>query len=161
LLGELHGENEIPSLIRSIWPSMWEAGYRHVGAEISPWAANRLEFGSPNLPIFGTWTQSEAAFITSRKNDNVAVLWGCDIEELQPNMVIRELAAANAENKNLQAAVDAVKNGYQRRLAQPLLQLMRTAGHIEDKSVGTASLRDSLVETLEVESDRFAGLSLS
>src|SRR5262249_36252534 len=43
-LGELHGENEIPDLIRALWPSLWNGGYRHVAAELSPWAARRLEF---------------------------------------------------------------------------------------------------------------------
>ena len=43
LLGELHGDNEIPQLIRKLWPEMWKAGYRHVAAEVSPWAAVQLE----------------------------------------------------------------------------------------------------------------------
>ena len=60
MLGELHGENEIPALIRALWPSMWETGYRHVAAEVSPWAANRLEFGSRGIPVAGLWTQPEA-----------------------------------------------------------------------------------------------------
>lgn len=93
MLGELHGENEIPALVRSLWPSMWEAGYRHIAAEISPWAANRLEFGS-NVPIFGLWTKSEATFVTSLKRDRTAVLWGCDIEEAQPHFLIREVIAS-------------------------------------------------------------------
>jgi hypothetical protein len=44
LLGELHGENEIPAMIRDLWPSLWKTGYRHVAAELSPWAAGMLEF---------------------------------------------------------------------------------------------------------------------
>ncbi|MGH9421022.1 MAG: hypothetical protein ACRD3J_13685 [Thermoanaerobaculia bacterium] len=67
MLGELHGENEIPSLIRVIWPSMWEAGYRHVAAEISPWSADRLEFGNSNTSSVGLWTQPEATFVASLK----------------------------------------------------------------------------------------------
>ena len=35
MLGELHGENEIPALIRALWPAMWDAGYRHIAAEVS------------------------------------------------------------------------------------------------------------------------------
>jgi hypothetical protein len=58
--GELHGENEIPALIRNIWPSM-----------------------------------PEATFVTSLKRDQTAVLWGRDIEEAQPHLLIRELAASN------------------------------------------------------------------
>jgi hypothetical protein len=161
MLGKLHGENEIPSLIRNLWPSMWEAGYRHVAAEVSPWAASGLESGSRDVPIAGLWTQPEATFVTSLKRDRVAVLWGCDIEEAQPQLLVRELAAANPGNKDLQTAVDTVKNGYQRRMAPALLQLVQAAGVVKDRSIGGVSLRDSLIRTLEVESDRFTGSALS
>ncbi len=30
LLGELHGENEIPALFRELWPQMWRDGYRNI-----------------------------------------------------------------------------------------------------------------------------------
>jgi hypothetical protein len=160
MLGELHGENEIPALIRDIWPSLWEAGYRHVAAEVSPWAANWLEFGNRDVPIYGLWTQPEATFVTSLRKDRVAVLWGCDIEEVQPHLLIRELAAANPDDKDLRAAVDMVKDGYQRRMAPALLQLVRAAAGIKDLPIGAVSLRGTLVRTLEVEADRFAGASL-
>jgi hypothetical protein len=42
LLGELHGDNEIPTL-GVLWPQMWKVGYRHIAAEVSPWAAYQLE----------------------------------------------------------------------------------------------------------------------
>src|SRR5262245_13760172 len=132
MLGELHGENEIPALIRSLWPSMWEAGYRHIAAEVSPWIANRLEAGNREVPIFGLWTQPEATFVTSFKRDRAAVLWGCDIEAAQPHLLIRELAAANPDNKDLQTAVDTVKDGYQRRMAPALLQLAESAAVVSD-----------------------------
>ncbi|MDT7815899.1 MAG: hypothetical protein QOJ42_5815 [Acidobacteriaceae bacterium] len=35
LLGELHGENEVPNLLSDLWPALWRAGYRHVAAEVS------------------------------------------------------------------------------------------------------------------------------
>lgn len=161
MLGELHGENEIPSLIRMLWPSMWEAGYRHVAAEVSPWAANGLEFGNAGVPIIGLWTQPEATFVTSFKNDHVTVLWGCDIEEVQPQFLIRELAAANPGNKNLSMAVDVVRSGYQRRTAPGLLQLVQAASAVKDRSIGGVSLRESLIQTLEVESHRISGSSLT
>jgi len=160
MLGELHGENEIPALIRSLWPSMWDAGYRHVAAEVSPWAANRLEFGS-KVPIFGLWTQPEATFVTSLKRDATAVLWGCDIEEAQPHLLIRELAAANFASADLQAAAEMVKSGYQRGMASSLLGRVLAAKEAKHQQVGGVSLRDHLVRTLEVESDRFAGAALS
>jgi hypothetical protein len=160
MLGELHGENEIPALIRGIWPSLWASGYRHIAAEMSPWAANHLEFGSRDTPIYGLWTQPEAGFVTSLKSGRAAVLWGCDIEEAQPHLPLRELAAANTENRELRDAVDMVANGYQRRMAPALLQLVRSAAGVTDRLIGDVSLRDSLLRTLEVEADRLPGSSL-
>jgi hypothetical protein len=161
MLGELHGENEIPALIRSLWPSMWEAGYRHVAAEVSPWAANRLELGNDAVPIVGLWTQAEATFVTSLKRDREPVLWGCDIEEAQPHYLIRELFAANPDSKDLQAAVDMVRDGYQRPMAPDLLQLIGSATLAEDPLIGGVSLRTSLLRSLEVETDRFKGSRLN
>ena len=160
MLGELHGENEIPSLIRGLWPSMWKAGYRHVAAEISPWAANRLESGRSDPPIFGLWRASEAAFVTSPKTDRRRVLWGCDIEEIQPQWLIRELAAANPKDRHLQAAVDAVGDTYRRRMAPILLQHLQSATVAKDLIINNVSLRGHLIRTLEVEADRSAGTAL-
>src|SRR3989442_9012640 len=88
MLGELHGENEIPALIREIWPPMWQAGYRHVAAEISPCAANRLEFRPHGAaePIRTLWSQAEATFVASFNKGPGSVLWGCDMEEAQPHL---------------------------------------------------------------------------
>jgi hypothetical protein len=161
MLGELHGENEIPTLIRGVWPAMWAAGYRHVAAEISPWAANELEFGRPERAIPGLWTRPEAAFVTSLKAGAAPVLWGCDIEEVQPQLLVRELAAANPGSQALQTAVETVKGGYRRQMAPALLELVRTATAPGDRSIGGVSLRDSLARTLEVEADRANGARLS
>jgi len=160
MLGELHGENEIPSLIRNLWPSMWKAGYRHVAAEISPWAAHRLELGKSDPPIIGLWRPSEAAFVTSLKTDRGWVLWGCDIEEMQPQWLIRDLAAANPQDRHLQAAVDAAGDIYMRRTAPTLLQHVRTATVAKDLIINSVSLRSNLIRTLEVEADRSAGARL-
>ncbi len=161
MLGELHGENEIPSLIRVIWPSMWEAGYRHVAAEISPWSADRLEFGNSNTSSIGLWTQPEATFVASLKgNGAAAVLWGCDIEEIQPQLVIQDLAAANPADEHLRAAVALAGNVYQRRTAPMLLQHVQSATAIKDLVVNGVSLRSSLIRTLEVETDRSNGSAL-
>ncbi len=45
LLGELHGEQDLPQLLYSLWPKMNAHGYSHVIAELSPWSADKLEFG--------------------------------------------------------------------------------------------------------------------
>ncbi|MBL8174042.1 MAG: hypothetical protein JNK48_05195 [Bryobacterales bacterium] len=125
LLGELHGENEIPELIRSIWPSLWKSGYRHVGAEVSPWMANQLEFGGGRpLPLAGLWTRSEARIVSEPKGQNRghAVLWGCDMEEARADLLISELAAANRHHAQIRKAVAMFRNGYQRKLAPELLR---------------------------------------
>ena len=100
MLGELHGENEIPRLIQELWPPMWQAGYRHIAAEISPWAANRLEFRpqSGAAPA-GLWSQAEATFVASFNKDRNSVLWGCDMEEAQPHLLLRDFAASRPKSR--------------------------------------------------------------
>src|ERR687888_588869 len=49
MLGELHGDNVTRALIRWLWPAMRHVGYRHIAAELSPWAASRLEFPTQNV----------------------------------------------------------------------------------------------------------------
>ena len=160
MLGELHGENEIPALIRELWPAMWEAGYRRIAAEISPWAANRLEFDAGKTPIVGLWTQREAAFVTSLKKDRAAVLWGCDIEEVQPHLAIQDLAALNPRDEQLRAAVQAAGESYQRRTAPTLLQHVRSSAAGKDRLLNGVSLRSSVIRTLEIEANRARGEAL-
>ena len=151
---------KIPELIRNVWPSMWESGYRAVAAEISPWAAHQLEFAPGKVPVLGLWTQPEATFVTSLKKDRRAVLWGCDIEEVQPQLLIRDLAALNPGDEHLRAAVEAAGDVYQRRTAPVLLQQVRSAAEGKDRSFNGVSLRRSLIGALEVEVDRSAGAAL-
>lgn len=153
MLGELHGEKEIPALLRMIWPPMWQAGYRHIAAELSPWAANRLEFRPPGAsePIRGLWSQAEATFAASFNRGRGAVLWGCDIEEAQPNLPIRDLAAANPGNRNLQSALEMTRLGYRRSMARELLQRLREATGVKDLFAGGVSLRSNILRTLEIE----------
>ena len=160
MLGELHGENEIPALIRDLWPAMWAGGYRAVAAEISPWAANQLEFGGGKVPLLGLWTQAEASFVTSLKQERGTVLWGCDIEEVQPHRLILELAGLNPRDPHLRSAVQAAGDSYQRRTASLLHQHILAAAAGRDQSFNGVSLRSHLVRTLEIESDRAAGNAL-
>ncbi len=82
---------------------MWQAGYRHIAAELSPWAANKLEFTPPGArePIRGLWSQAEASFAASFNHGRGAVLWGCDIEEAQPDLLIRKLCSGTAVARGL------------------------------------------------------------
>lgn len=58
VLGELHGDKEIPALLRALWPEMWNEGFRYIGAEVSPWAAHQLESvpAGKGPDILGLWT---------------------------------------------------------------------------------------------------------
>ena len=155
LLGELHGENEIPALLRDLWPQMWQDGYRHIAAELSPWAAHQLEFvPADRQPKLATlWSKQEALSVRS-PGASQPVLWGCDMDEMQPQLLILELAQANPANPNLQRMVEITKSGYQRSMAPALLELMRGAGDIQDHPVNDVSLAGNIRETLQIESDR-------
>jgi hypothetical protein len=153
LLGELHGENEIPVLLDSIWPEMWKSGYRHIGAEISPWAAAQLEApptrDSPK--IVGLWTRKQANDARALASPGTPVLWGCDMEEMRPDLLIRELAARNPEDRNLQQMVRITKDGYSRKIAPQLWDLAQNISGTKDEEPGGISLRQNLVATLQVE----------
>jgi hypothetical protein len=84
LLGELHGEVEIPELISDLWPSLWRNGYRHVAAEVSPWAAIQLQqpIADDAAPKVSLWTREQASVVGQFAAPGQTVLWGCDIEEV-------------------------------------------------------------------------------
>jgi len=98
--------------------------------------------------------------VTSLKTDRAAVLWGCDIEEIQPQLLIRDLAAANPADEHLRAAADLAGNAYQRRTAPALLDHVRSAARVKDLDINGISLHQSLIQTLEVETARAAGMTL-
>jgi hypothetical protein len=156
LLGELHGENEIPALLREVWPQMWRDGYRHIAGEISPWAANQLEFGPADDPhkVEGLWSKQEALFVHSLGGTAQPVLWGCDMDEMQPAMLIRELATANPTNPSLKRMIEITKSGYNRNMAPELLLLMPEPTAIRDPRINDESLFSNVKATLEIDSDR-------
>lgn len=156
LLGELHGDNEIPALLHSLWPDLWQAGYRHIGAEVSPWAAYQLQSVAlgKGPQIIGLWTKRQAADVDSLAGKGADVLWGCDMEEAQPEYLIRELAALNPGNVDLGEMVRLTEKGYSRKLAPALLNLATQAGHLNDEDIGGISLRQNLLATLKIEKDR-------
>jgi hypothetical protein len=156
LLGELHGANEIPALLRTLWPEMWKQGYRHVAAEVSHWAANQFERvpAGKGPEIRGLWTRQEAADVRAPAGPGAAVLWGCDMEEVQPEFLIRELAVLNPNDFNLKQMVELTKNGYNRKLAPDLLDLARSSKARSDEQPNGVSLRENLIATLEIEAHR-------
>jgi hypothetical protein len=156
LLGELHGDNEIPQLIHRIWPEMWKNGYRHVAAEVSPWAADQLQTASASdKPHFeGLWTKKQADDVNSPAGKGNGVLWGCDMEEMHPEYLIRELAALNPADASLKKMVEITKDGYQRSMAENLLSLLEASKADRDVHVNDISLRQNLLATLEIDAHR-------
>ena len=156
LLGELHGENEIPALLHAIWPAMWKDGYRHVAAEISPWAADQLQTVSAGKgpAIQGLWTRSQADDVRSVAPHGAQVVWGCDMEEVRVESLIRELARVNPADPVLAQMVQLTKDKYVRAMAPALLEMARRAKDQKDERLNGLSLRQSLLATLNVESNR-------
>ena len=161
LLGEVHFSNEIPELLRELWPDLWASGYRHVAAEMSPWMARRVEFpagGESVPPFFGLWTVAEVELVTGLKEDGAApVLWGTDLEVLSPHLVVRALAAEHPENPHLQAMVEATAGGYRRSLAPALAGLLGEAAGVQPQLAGKLHSFVNLAHTFAVEADRLAG----
>ena len=151
LLGELHGDNEIPALLHTLWPNLWQNNYRYIAAEISPWTAGQLEAPNPSGPIEGLWTRKQADDLRATTRTNI--LWGCDMEEIHPEYLIRDLARLNPADPSLQQMNALTKSGYQRSMAAQLLPLA-AAPPAHDKTVNDISLYKSLLATLQIDSFR-------
>lgn len=155
LLGELHGETEIPHLLAALWPRLWESKYRHVAAEVSPWAAAHLEKpADDNTPVPGLWTREQASQVRRFAAPQQSVLWGCDIEEEQPDRLIEEMALLNPTDERLHGMQEIVSRGYSRKAAPELLRLAGSQKPAHDSQVGGASLWQDTLETLKVEALR-------
>jgi hypothetical protein len=156
LLGELHGENEVPQLISDLWPALWQEGYRHIAAEVSPWAATHLQksVAEDTTPVPGLWTRNQAADVNRFAAPDQPVVWGCDIEEEQPNRLIQQMATLNPSNASLHAMAEIVSHGYNRKRAPELLQMAKSAAPTHDVVAGGESLWKSTLDTLQVESLR-------
>jgi hypothetical protein len=156
LLGELHGENEIPDLMSDLWPQLWQEGYRHVAAEVSPWAATHLQMSAAKdpIPVPGLWTRAQAAGMSRFAAPHEAVLWGCDNEEEQPDRLIRQIALQNPKDARLQDMLGIVSNGYDRKRAPELLRLALSDRPDNDVQVGGESLWKNTLDTFKVEALR-------
>ena len=161
LLGELHFANEIPDLLRDLWPDLWATGYRHVAAEMSPWMARRAEFpaeGAGVPPGFGFWTATEVELVTGLKEEGTGpVLWGTDIEVLSPHLVVRVLAGENPGNPRLQEMVEATAGGYRRSQAPALAELLAKAATVQPELTEELHSFVNLAHTFAVEADRLGG----
>jgi hypothetical protein len=156
LLGDLHGEIEIPELLSDLWPSLWHDGYRHVAAEVSPWAANHLQRNIKDdpTPVPGLWTREQAATVERFAWPTNSVLWGCDIEEEQPDRLIQQIADLNPESTNIRRMAALVSTGYKRSQASELFQIASSSHPVHDADVGGVSLWANTLNTLQVEALR-------
>jgi hypothetical protein len=156
LLGELHGDNEIPALIHVLWPAMWRDGYRHVAAEVSPWTAHRLESANEeaNPKIESLWTKKQADVVREFAQPGANVIWGCDMEEVHPEYLVREWARLNPSDPDLKRMVDLTAGGYKRSMAAELSALAKKSNAANDETVNDISLKDSILKTLQIESYR-------
>ncbi len=158
LLGELHGDRQIPDLLKRLWPELWKRGYRHIAAEVSPWAAYELEVrpAVKGTEIRGLWTKAEATSVHAAAESGATVLWGCDMEEIQPGLLIKALADLNPGHSQLKQMVSMTQNGYIRKMAPQLLDLAQKDAGISDQIVNDISLRENLLMTLRIEKDRLS-----
>ncbi len=104
--------------------------------------------------MVGLWSKEEAIFVRSVSKTPGTVLWGCDMDEAQPHLLIRELAAANPMNPSLERMVEITRSGYSRSMAPELLKLAHNTTTVKDVSINGTSLLKNVVTTLEIESDR-------
>jgi hypothetical protein len=156
LLGELHGETEIPALLSDLWPQLWQAGYRHVAAEISPWAAEHLErpARSENPPIETLWNYDQAALVRHFCWGEPDSPLGCDMDESQPQRLILDVAQLNPKDTNLRQMVKISGNGYSRKQAPELLRIAEADHPGHDVMAGGISLWQSIRDTLRIETLR-------
>jgi hypothetical protein len=135
---------------------MWNDGYRHVAAEVSPWTAHRLESASEdsNPKIEGLWTKKQADVVREFTQPGANVVWGCDMEEIHPEYLIREWARLNPGDPELKRMVDLTNGGYKRPTAAELSGLAKKSKAANGETVNDISLRQSILKTLEIESYR-------
>src|SRR5262249_22729878 len=96
----------------------------------------------------------DARFVRTAGKAQKNVLWGCDMEEGQPEALLRELSALNPGHAALAEMVEKTREGYRRSAAPKLFELAEALGQVSDRTMGGVSLRDSVVATLDVERDR-------
>jgi hypothetical protein len=152
MLGELHGENEIPQLLSSTWPELYNNGYHHIAAEVSEWAAGKLEFprGTDSLKLEGLWTNREARFVHATAHKRTEkVLWGCDLEEISLGDLIKEFFLKKPAGKTSREILNTIGDGYNRKLAPRVLALMKDIDTMRGNEV-----YESILISLRIDSAR-------
>jgi hypothetical protein len=129
----------------AMWPPKSALGRRDI------WRSARA---ATQGPIEGLWTRDQAATVRQFAAPNEPVLWGCDIEEGQPERLILNMAALNPEDAELQQMVKITDHGYKRKQAPELLHLAEGVHPVHDAMVGGISLWQNLRDTLRIETLR-------
>jgi hypothetical protein len=78
------------------------------------------------------------------------------MEEVQPQFLIRELAALNPSDPHWERMVRLTKQGYRRDMAPALLELLKSSPEGKDVERNDISLRQNLLATLEIEKNRMS-----
>jgi len=157
MLGELHGEQEIPELLYSLWPEMSRSGYRYIAAEISPWQANKFLPGNDRgaaLPE-GLWTNEEARFVYKISGGKkIPAIWGCDMEEISLGLLIQDIASKNQGDTVFDTIQSKISRGYNRKLAPALIDIIEKHEPRHDSKYNGISLYETLIRSLKIDSAR-------
>jgi len=157
LLGELHGEKEIPDLIYSLWAGLQKNGFNHIAAEISPWAARKLEFGinDDSLKIEGLWTnrQAKRLHINKATVENPTI-WGCDMEEISLDGELNALAKINDNDGMIIKVKSIISNGHSIEKAASILKLIKNSRPPHDSMIDGISLFGNIKSSLVIDSLR-------
>jgi hypothetical protein len=116
--------------------------------ELSPWAVEHLDQAK------GLWTQDQAAVVNQFARTKQDVLWGCDIDEGQPERLIAEMAKLNPDDATLEQMMAITAQGYNRKQAPQLLVLSEAEHPANDVTIGGISLWSNIRQTLRVEALR-------
>jgi hypothetical protein len=78
------------------------------------------------------------------------------MEEIQPHLLIRELAALNPGDPQLQRMVAVTKGGYDRSMSPALIDLLIESKGSKDDLRNHISLRQNLLATLRIDKNRLS-----
>lgn len=103
--------------------------------------------------VQGLWTKPEATDVHAFADSTTGVIWGRDMEEEQPELIIRELARLNPGDPDLNRIVELTKDGYDRSMAPRLLLLKQARGTRVKCRMMSLFVRTS-EPLLQIETDR-------
>src|SRR5438034_10609055 len=90
--------------------------------------------------VKGLWTKEEVSDVHMFADSNEGVIWGCDIEETQPQLLIGELASLNPDDRNLKRMRELTKDGYKIGRASCKERVKIAVVAVSVKKIGTSSM---------------------